>query len=99
MAAPRRSEASSVNPASLVPAGIHRIEPAPREGGMNTSTQPIGIRLPKPRLALAALACTQLVTALDFNIVYVALPEICSHLGFSAQSQQWAFSVLICIEK
>ena len=43
-------------------------------------------------LALAALAGAQLVTALDFNIVYVALPEIGLRLGFSAQSLQWVFS-------
>src|SRR5271170_4710826 len=44
------------------------------------------------RLALVVLACAQLVTALDFNIVYVALPEIGSSVSFSAQSLQWVFS-------
>ncbi|MGZ9720231.1 MFS transporter [Rhizobium miluonense] len=43
-------------------------------------------------LALTVLACAQLVTALDFNIVYVALPEIGMRLGFSPQSLQWVFS-------
>jgi MFS family permease len=34
----------------------------------------------------------QFVSALDFNIVYVALPEIASQLGYSPQSMQWVFS-------
>ncbi|KAA2265735.1 MFS transporter [Solihabitans fulvus] len=42
--------------------------------------------------ALALLAFAQLVIALDFNIVYVALPEIGRALGFSAQSLQWVVS-------
>jgi EmrB/QacA subfamily drug resistance transporter len=45
---------------------------------------------PGPRLAL--LAFTQLIVALDYNIVYVALPDIGSALGFSAQSVQWVVS-------
>lgn len=43
-------------------------------------------------LTLAVLASAQLITALDFNIVYVALPEIGDRLGFSHQSLQWVFS-------
>ncbi|WP_157420376.1 MFS transporter [Actinomadura kijaniata] len=43
-----------------------------------------------PRLAL--LAFTQLIVALDYNIVYVALPDLGSALGFSAQSVQWVVS-------
>lgn len=39
-----------------------------------------------------ALAGAQLITALDFNIVYVALPAIGSQLGLSGQSKQWVFS-------
>jgi EmrB/QacA subfamily drug resistance transporter len=42
--------------------------------------------------ALTVLACAQLITALDFNIVYVALPEIGAQLGFSSQFLQWVFS-------
>jgi len=42
--------------------------------------------------ALALLAFGQLIGALDYNIVYVALPEIGSGLGFSAQSLQWVVS-------
>ncbi|WP_214415535.1 MFS transporter [Sphaerisporangium fuscum] len=43
-----------------------------------------------PRLAL--LAFTQLIVALDYNIVYVALPDIGEGLGFTAQSLQWVVS-------
>ncbi|CAI7974662.1 Major facilitator superfamily MFS_1 [Frankia sp. Hr75.2] len=42
------------------------------------------------RLALIAFA--QLIIALDYNIVYVALPEIGADLDFSAQSLQWVVS-------
>ncbi|TMR39445.1 MFS transporter [Nonomuraea zeae] len=45
---------------------------------------------PGPKLAL--LAFTQLIVALDYNIVYVALPDIGAALGFSAQSVQWVVS-------
>ncbi|MFE9422321.1 MFS transporter [Kitasatospora sp. NPDC006697] len=41
---------------------------------------------------LALLAFAQLIISLDFNIVYVALPDIGSKLGFSAQSLQWVVS-------
>jgi EmrB/QacA subfamily drug resistance transporter len=41
---------------------------------------------------LALLAFAQLIISLDFNIVYVALPQIGSHLGFSPQSLQWVVS-------
>jgi MFS family permease len=47
---------------------------------------------PRLGLALAVLACAQLITALDFNIIYVALPEIGVRLGFSPHSLQWVFS-------
>lgn len=43
-------------------------------------------------LTLAILAAAQFVVALDYNIVYVALPEIGSGLGFTAQSLQWVVS-------
>ncbi|MGW0809164.1 MFS transporter [Nonomuraea sp. NPDC002799] len=45
-----------------------------------------------PRLRLALLAFTQLIVALDYNIVYVALPGIGTALGFSAHSVQWVVS-------
>jgi EmrB/QacA subfamily drug resistance transporter len=41
---------------------------------------------------LALLALAQLITSLDFNIVYVALPAIGRDLGFSAHSLQWVIS-------
>ncbi|MEV8633661.1 MFS transporter [Streptosporangium sp. NPDC051023] len=44
---------------------------------------------------LALLALAQLVFALDLNIVYVALPEIGTHLGFSEQTQQWVIHAYV----
>ncbi|MGI5326533.1 MFS transporter [Actinomadura nitritigenes] len=44
----------------------------------------------RPRLALLAL--TQLIVALDYNIVYVALPGIGTALGFGTSSVQWVVS-------
>ncbi|MEV4181536.1 MFS transporter [Streptosporangium canum] len=41
---------------------------------------------------LALLAFAQLITALDFNIVFVALPEIGRDLGFSTHTLQWVTS-------
>jgi MFS family permease len=41
------------------------------------------------------LAAAQLVIALDFNIVYVALPGIGQGLGFSGQSLQWVVSAYV----
>jgi EmrB/QacA subfamily drug resistance transporter len=38
------------------------------------------------------LAFTQFIIAVDYNIVYVALPDIGSGLHFSAQSLQWVVS-------
>ncbi|MGW2160125.1 MFS transporter [Nonomuraea sp. NPDC001699] len=45
-----------------------------------------------PRLRLGLLALTQLIVALDYNIVYVALPDIGHALGFSPSSVQWVVS-------
>lgn len=42
-------------------------------------------------LLLAALATAQLLVGLDYNIVFVALPEIAS-LGFSPETLQWVVS-------
>ncbi|MFF2650196.1 MFS transporter [Streptomyces sp. NPDC058045] len=42
-------------------------------------------------LLLAVLAAAQLLTGLDYNIVFVALPEIAG-LGFSAETLQWVVS-------
>ncbi len=41
---------------------------------------------------LALLAFAQFTVAVDYNIVYVALPDIGSALGFTAQSLQWVVS-------
>ncbi|GAA2645937.1 MFS transporter [Dactylosporangium fulvum] len=43
-------------------------------------------------LVLALLGLAQLITSIDYNIVYVALPEIGADLGFSAQNLQWVVS-------
>jgi EmrB/QacA subfamily drug resistance transporter len=47
---------------------------------------------PRSGLALALLAFAQLIISLDYNIVYVALPEIGDGLGFSSQTLQWVVS-------
>jgi EmrB/QacA subfamily drug resistance transporter len=44
------------------------------------------------RLRLWLLALTQLIVALDYNIVYVALPDIGHALHFSSHSVQWVVS-------
>ncbi len=41
---------------------------------------------------MALLAFTQLIVALDYNIVYVALPDIGTELGFGVRSVQWVVS-------
>jgi EmrB/QacA subfamily drug resistance transporter len=41
---------------------------------------------------LALLAFAQFVVAVDYNIVFVALPDIGRALGFTAQSLQWVVS-------
>lgn len=46
----------------------------------------------RPALVLALLALAQLITSLDYNIVYVALPEIGESLAFSSQTLQWVVS-------
>jgi EmrB/QacA subfamily drug resistance transporter len=46
----------------------------------------------RPGLILALLAFAQLIISIDYNIVYVALPEIGDGLGFSAQTLQWVIS-------
>ncbi|MBO8186348.1 MFS transporter [Streptomyces spirodelae] len=49
-------------------------------------------RFRRPVATLALLAFAQLIIALDYNIVYVALPEISDALGFSAHTLQWVVS-------
>lgn len=41
---------------------------------------------------LALLAFAQFISAIDYNIVYVALPEIGREVGFDAHSLQWVIS-------
>ncbi|SDH41719.1 MFS transporter [Pseudonocardia oroxyli] len=48
--------------------------------------------VPRPGLTLALLASAQFMTAIDFDIVFVALPEIGRDLGFSEQSLQTVVS-------
>ncbi|WTW93750.1 MFS transporter [Streptomycetaceae bacterium NBC_01309] len=48
--------------------------------------------LPRPGLTLALLAFAQFIVAIDYNIVWIALPDIARELGFSATSSQWIVS-------
>ena len=48
-------------------------------------------RLRSPAVLLSALGLAQLLIGLDYNIVFVALPDIAS-LGFSPQTLQWVVS-------
>ncbi|WP_082469186.1 MFS transporter [Sciscionella sediminilitoris] len=48
-------------------------------------------------LTLALLAFAQLIISIDYNIVFVALPEIGHGLGFTAQTQQWVVSAYAVI--
>ncbi|MBW4721556.1 MFS transporter [Saccharothrix obliqua] len=48
-------------------------------------------------LRLGLLALAQFIVALDFNIVYVALPDIGRHVGFSIQSLQWVVSAYVVV--
>ncbi len=49
------------------------------------------------RWSLVVLASAQLIVALDYNIVYVALPEIGRELSFGPQSLQWVVSAYALI--
>jgi EmrB/QacA subfamily drug resistance transporter len=48
-----------------------------------------------PGTRLALLAFAQFIITLDYNIVFVALPDIGSHLGFTVQSLQWVVSAYV----
>lgn len=50
------------------------------------------MRVRRPVLTLALLAFAQLIISVDYNIVYVALPQIGQELGFSPQDLQWVIS-------
>ncbi|MDR0346605.1 MAG: MFS transporter [Nocardiopsaceae bacterium] len=43
----------------------------------------------RPALILVSLALAQLIIALDYSIVFVALPDIGSGIGFRGQDLQW----------
>ena len=47
--------------------------------------------------SLALLALAQLIFSLDLNIVYVALPDIGTDLGFSDQTRQWVISAYVVL--
>jgi len=49
-------------------------------------------RRARPGAVLALLAFAQAIIALDYNIVFVALPDIGSSLGFAQQDLQWVVS-------
>ncbi|MGV9771753.1 MFS transporter [Streptosporangium sp. NPDC003464] len=85
----------------------HRIRPAPPAWPSPSSTitdlpeesmsvSPSSTDAPhRPRRlgwTLALLAFAQFIIAIDYNIVYVALPEIGRELNFSGQSLQWVVS-------
>src|SRR5262249_987006 len=46
----------------------------------------------RPALVITALALAQLTIGIDYNIVFVALPDIGRGVGFSAQQLQWVIS-------
>ncbi|MCI3927807.1 MFS transporter [Streptomyces sp. AN091965] len=51
----------------------------------------------RPGLSLVLLALAQTVYSLDLNIVFVALPEIGSDLGFPGQTQQLVVSAYVVL--
>ncbi|WP_408647445.1 MFS transporter [Streptomyces geranii] len=61
-----------------------------------SATDPAKDALRKPLgLPLLVLALGQLVISLDYNIVYVALPDIGAGLGFSDHDLQWVVSAYV----
>lgn len=46
----------------------------------------------RPGALLALFGLSSLITALDFTIVYVALPDIARDLGFAPRALQWVVS-------
>ncbi|MFI0373686.1 MFS transporter [Actinomadura sp. 1N219] len=60
------------------------------------SVQPLSVdvshRPRRPARVLALLAFAQFIIAADYNIVYVALPELGRDLEFSGQTLQWVVS-------
>ncbi len=75
------------------------VPPATPVAGDNSAKEepnPVDASVTRPQersgLKLALLAFAQFVVAIDYNIVYVALPDIGRELGFTAQSLQWVVS-------
>ncbi|GAB2516443.1 MFS transporter [Nocardiopsis aegyptia] len=56
---------------------------------MTTTAVPAPTRGTRPALALAVLALAHFAVSVDFNVVYIALPEIGRALGFSPNSLPW----------
>ncbi|MEU9982108.1 MFS transporter [Streptomyces sp. NPDC050856] len=74
------------------PAGV---PPAPQPVRTAAFVRPsINAEAPQHRLGAtpALLAFAQLIISIDYNIVHVALPEVGSNLGFSAQNLRWVVS-------
>ncbi|MFD0884695.1 MFS transporter, partial [Streptosporangium algeriense] len=62
---------------------------------MSTTQSPAHSRRPGRSLALLALG--HLIISLDFTIIYVALPDIATDVGFTPHTLQWvitAYAVL-----
>lgn len=59
---------------------------------MTTQTTTAAPRTGPGTAALGLLALAHFIVSVDFNIVYIALPEIGREVGFSAQSLQWVVS-------
>jgi MFS family permease len=56
---------------------------------MTATTAPGPARATRPALALAVLALAHFTVSVDFNVVYIALPEIGRALGFAPGSLPW----------
>ncbi|WP_157987584.1 MFS transporter [Jiangella endophytica] len=59
---------------------------------MTTLTNQPTARTAPGAAALGLLALAHFIVSVDFNIVYIALPEIGREVGFTAQSLQWVVS-------
>ncbi|NUU20310.1 MAG: MFS transporter [Streptomycetaceae bacterium] len=76
--------------------GIVRRQHPPSPAGLPKDRGAVDTRPTPARsragLTLALLAFAQFIVAIDYNIVWIALPDIGSELGFSASSLQWVVS-------
>lgn len=57
-----------------------------------TYTAPVSARRSRLLPALFVLATAHFTLAVDFNVVYIALPEIGRELGLDAGGLQWVVS-------